>query len=261
MSLNTDRFLEQHVSGDVILDLDGNGVDFDDNLHHDVSRWGEYRYLLFEYPLYGKNVDGVYVFQDSTLIGTFRLGEHFTVGGGGGGDWAHANGLNATDDGTLVMSLLNFDAVIGIDGDPASAAFLDVSWHAAGGNGGLPNPDYTPIAGATEGFDGQHNASRHGDELWVFDNRSQSDSRAVRILMDDTNGTLTLDAAWSFSSTCPNHGGAIPVEGGGVLATCANAGLVWEFAEGQPTPGWTLEASCGGGGSLQLARAIPVIIE
>lgn len=48
-----------------------------------------------------------------------------------------------------------------------------------------------------------------------------------------------------------------------MLATCANQGDVWAFEEGQPSPSWTLEASCGqgGGGQLDITRGIPVTIE
>ncbi|HHO50923.1 MAG TPA: hypothetical protein ENK18_08645 [Deltaproteobacteria bacterium] len=65
-----------------------------------------------------------------------------------------------------------------------------------------------------------------------------------------------------FDDRCRNQGGSIPIEGG-VLATCANQGDVWAFEEGQPSPSWTLEASCGqgGGGQLDITRGIPVTIE
>lgn len=264
LSVNTNRFLEQHVSGDVVLDLAGNGVDFDGNLHHDAARWGELRYLLFEYRQGNVDVDGIYVFDGAgALVGEFRLGDHFAVSGWGSfGDWSHANGLKPSETGELALSLLNFDTVVGIDGDPASPTFLQVQWQAlGGGQPRLGDPDYVPIAGADEGFDGQHNASRHGDDLWVFDNRSQGQSRAIRMTMDHVAGTLALDAAWSFDRQCANHGGAIPLEGGGVLATCANSRDVWAFEEGQSTPSWTLEARCGDESGLHMARAIPVIIE
>jgi hypothetical protein len=54
-------------------------------------------------------------------------------------------------------------------------------------------------------------------------------------------------------------GGAIPIEGG-VLATCANRGLVWAFHEEDPSPSWTLQAHCDATVGLPLTRAIPVFI-
>lgn len=263
LSVNGDHLLEQHVSGEILLDLEA-GVDFEEWLHHDTERWGDYRYLLFEYPYAGvgggaQYVDGFHVFEGETLMGTFDLADHFTIDEGAG-DWSHANGINVTEDGEVVLSLLEHDTVIGVDGDPASPDFLEVTWIAVGDEPGLPGATYTAIAGPLEGFDNQHNASRRGDELWLFDNLSQDDSRAARYLLDDTLGTITLDAAWSFDTTCSNQGGALPVDGG-VLATCANSDLVWEFLEGSSTPDWTLSVDCGVLGGLDITRAIPVRIE
>jgi hypothetical protein len=263
LSVNDTTFLEQHVSGAVVLELTS-GVDFEHTLHHDTERWGDYRYLLFEYllpagPGWGRSADGVHVFEGSTWLGTFRVEDHF-VPTDGWGDWTHANGLQVTESGELVLSLLNYDTVLGIDGDPASPTFLELSWHAAGSPGSLPDPDYVAVPGLYEGFSRQHNASRHGDALWVFDNRGQSESRAIRLQMDAALGTLALDAAWSFDGTCENQGGSVPIEGG-VLATCANRGQVWAFLEGEPAPAWTLQADCGGSVGLPLTRAIPVFIE
>jgi hypothetical protein len=262
LSVNTSTLLEQHVSGEVVLQLTS-GVDFEHTLHHDTERWGDYRYLLFEYPLpqgpgWGRPADGVHVFEGSTWLGTFRVADHF-VPEDGWGDWTHANGLQVTEAGELVLSLLNYDTVLSIDGDPASPTFLEVNWHAVGSPDGLPGPDYAPVEGLDEGFSRQHNASRHGDTLWLFDNRSQRESRAIRLRMDEAQGTLTLDAAWSFDETCENQGGSVPLPGG-VLATCANNGQVWAFLEGQPSPTWTLQADCGDAAGLPLTRAIPVFI-
>ncbi|MEZ4240441.1 MAG: aryl-sulfate sulfotransferase [Myxococcota bacterium] len=261
MAVDESQYTEWDVSGDVTLDL-VRGRDFEDTLHHDVTRWGAYRYLLFDHTVNGRPVDGVYVFDGTTRIGTFHLEDWFTVSSVGNGDWSHANGLNATADGELVMSVLNFDTVLGIDGDPASPTFLDLQWNAAGSDpSGLPNADYLPVSGALEGFDGQHNATRVDDQLYVFDNRSQPDSRAARYVLDDTAGTLTLDAAWSMGHTCDHHGGALPLDGGGVLATCAPDREGWAFHEGSTTPDWTLTVACGAEGTLSMARMIPVHVD
>lgn len=262
LSVNSDTFLEQDVAGNVVLEL-WEGVDFDHSLHHDTERWGDYRYLLFErpYPNPGGtlDIDGIHVFEGNTLLGTFYLDDHFTVGQGRG-DWSHGNGLQVTETGELILSLLNFDTVVSIDGDPASPTFLEVNWHAVGTSQGLPGADYTFVSGEGEGFNGQHNASRHGDELWLFDNRGERDSRAARFLLDDALGTLALDRAWSFEVTCHNQGGALPLTGGGVLATCANEGQVWAFEEALDEPSWTLQARCGDEAGLSITRAIPVFI-
>ncbi|MBX2801313.1 MAG: hypothetical protein KTR31_26785 [Myxococcales bacterium] len=262
MSVGQDRFVEQHVSGAQLLSLE-RGVDFDGTLHHDATRWGEYRYLLFERPVGSVNVDGIHVFDGTTLVDTFYLEDHFTPGTGGG-DWGHGNGLNATEDGDLILSLLTFDAVLQIDGDPASPTFLEIDWHGAGSaDEGLPGASVFPAAGKGNTFNAQHNISRVGDDLWVFDNTGDGRrSRAIRQHLDLAKGTLTTTGEWWFDERCRNQGGALPLPGGGTLATCANRGQVWSFDEGGTRPRWTLDASCGGEtGFLNITRAIPVWIE
>ncbi|MBA2320926.1 MAG: hypothetical protein H0V89_07215, partial [Deltaproteobacteria bacterium] len=251
LSVNDERFQEQDVGGAVVLEL-AEGTDFDAPLHHDTARWGALRYLLFEYPVGGLLVDGIHVFDGPTLVGTFLLGDHFFVPGDGAGDWAHGNGLKVSDDGDILLSLHVFSSVLSIDGDPASPTFLEIEWLANGAGGGLPSPDYVPVG---EGFLRQHNASRHGDDLWVFDNDGGAHSQAVRLAIDDLAGTITTTGTWSFDTDCPNQGGAIPLPGGGVLATCANANLVWAFEEASTEPDWTLTADCGQQGGAAACRS------
>lgn len=257
LSVTGQTFLEQHVSGEELLRLQAPG-DFREVLHHDTDRWGAYRYLLFEHRVGGVNVDGVHVHDGQQIVGTFHLEDHFAITGGQN-DWSHGNGLNLTADGVIILSLRNFDAVVAIDGDPASDTFLDILWHAGGApDTGLPGADYHAPAGAGQGFVRQHNANRFGNELWVFDNLSLDSSRALRMRMNDSAGTLTVTGSWSFLDRCPNHGGALPVPGG-VLATCANTGDVWLFEETASLPSWTLRATCGGAlDRVVVPRAIPV---
>lgn len=264
MSVDPNAFVEQHVSGETVRRLE-QGRDFEGSLHHDVARWGPYTYLLHERVTPGLDVDGVHVYDGNTIIGTFFLGDWYdtSIGGGFFGDWAHSNAVKVTDDGVLVMSLLNFDTVLGIDGDPASPTFLELLWQVSGGRGGLPDPTYVAVNAPGEGFAGQHNASVHGDELWVFDNEGQSRSRAVRLLFDDVAGEVRVDASWSWDLTCPVQGGAIPLEGGGVLTTCALNRVVAAFQEGASAPGWTLEADCDANlfSDAGINRGIPVWVQ
>ncbi len=256
-------FVEQHVGGTETMRLQ-RGVDFTGDLHHDAARWGEFTYLLHETHGPGLDVDGVHVFDGSgALVGTFHLDDHYdtSVGGGFFGDWAHSNGVNVTAGGEVVMSLLNFDTVLGIDGDPASPTFLDLTWSAVGGPDGLPNPVYSWVPGPTEGFDGQHNASLLGDSLYLFDNGSQDDSRALRMELDSAAGTVTVAEAWSVGSYCPVQGGAVPIDGG-VLATCPESRDVLAFRDGATTPEFTLHAECDSGFfAVGINRGIPVTIE
>ncbi|MEN0064810.1 MAG: hypothetical protein AAGA48_21875 [Myxococcota bacterium] len=249
-------FIETNLSGNIVLRLDP-GVHYSNAhmLHHDVDRWGNFRYLLFQYDVDGFLVDGVHVFEGDTLRGTWFMDDHFTVGGGNP-DWSHGNGINVNDDGTIVLSFLSFDAVVALDGDPNSPTFLDILWHAAGApETGLPNPDFIPTGQLNERFRGQHNASLVNDDLWVFDNASQGMSRALRMSMDASVGLLTVTGSWSMEEFCPIQGGALPIDGG-VLATCATSGQARAFRENATTSDWSLRSGCQG--RPELNRAIPV---
>jgi len=240
MSNNESLFVEVGVAGDERLRLLP-GTDFSLALTHDVGRWGPYTYLLGE----DTRVGGFEVWEGTEHLGTWLLSDAFSEVGDL--EVAHVNGLTASDEGEVVISALGFNAVLTVDGDPASPTFLQMLWHARGvsGGGGLPNPDFTPESGDV--FERQHNASVHGDELWVFDNGSASSARAVRLSLDAGAGTLTELDAWPLNQQCMNQGGAMPLDGG-VLATCANTGDVSAFRDGADTPEWTLHASCGGPG-------------
>jgi len=256
---NSTSFRETFVDGSVGLQLSSG--DFSGSLHHDVTRWNGLTYLLFQYLVDGTLVDGVHVYDGTTLLGTFRLGDHYTVTPGapgpGGDDWSHANGINATEDGLIVMSVLKFSTVIALDGDPASPTFLDIVWSVGGHSGSLPGVDYLAPSSLDEGFAAQHNASFTGDRLWLFDNQGNGlQSRAASYELVGDQALLTED--YWFDNRCDIQGGAIPIEGVGVLGTCATVNEVWMFETGEPDPTWTLHASCGLAGPASLNRGIPV---
>lgn len=266
-----DTFQEVHVSGPTVLELK-RGTDFDNahNLHHDIARWGELTYLLFDYVTQDVSVDGIHVFRGTELLGTFSLEDHYSIEGGGGGvgpggmDWSHANGINATEDGQIILSLLIFNSALSIDGDPESDTFLDVNWVAGGNADTLPNPTYLPADGPDEGFSRQHNASVNTDGLWVYDNTGTGDgSRAALFELDDAEGELVLLEAYDTGDHCPIQGGAVPYDGG-VLTTCTDTGLIEGFTRGQSQPAFSLKTLCApgeGGFGPSLNRGIPIRVE
>ncbi|MFT4626514.1 MAG: hypothetical protein ACI8PZ_005191, partial [Myxococcota bacterium] len=177
----------------------------------------------------------------------------------GGSEWSHANGVSVTDDGELLLSLRNPSAVVALDGDPASPTFLDLRWVASGSEPVLPT-DYRPAT--DEGrFLAQHNATRVGDQLWLFDNVGDpASSRAVRYTMDHAAGLLRLDHAYPVGAVCPVQGGAEPIPGG-VLTTCSDDGHVQAFDDGADAPRWSLSGTCLGEPGLRTVnRALPVLL-
>lgn len=252
---------EVHVSGDIGLQL----TDFEGRAHHDLARWGDLTYVLFDAPFAGMNVDGIHVFDGTSHIASFRLQDHFTIEGTGvfGNDWSHANAINPTGDGHLILSLLAQDSVLSLDMDPASPGFLGIDWIAAGTDDNLlPGTTYTAPIGPGLGFDRQHNASVQGDVLTLFDNDGDpSSARAARYQLDDQTGSVTLLEAWPMDASCPVQGGAIVV-GERVLASCAATRDVRLFESGSPDPVFQLQASCPGGDTgVRINRGIPVWVE
>ncbi len=260
MSIGQARMVEQHVSGAELLRLE-RGVDYDGLLHHDLTRWQGLTYLLYERAQGSQNVDGIHVFDGTTQVGNFYLDDHYPCDCTGMGDWSHGNGLNITDTGELVLSLLQFDGVLGIDGDPASATFLQPTFLASGlAATTLPGPDYLAPTAPGEGWERQHNASLLDGDLYLFDNSSvPNQSRGLRLTLDAVSGEARVDAEWRLDKTCLVHGGALPIDGG-VLLSCATDEEVYAFEESATTAAWTLSSGCTSS-ELTMTHALPVRIE
>ena len=249
MGFDDSRMVELHISGKELMRLDSDDLKLS-ALTHDLDRWGPYTYLL---GLDDNDAEGFEVWQGDVHRGTYLLKADFAL------EDSWVNGLSVADDGQVILSERNSNTIISVDGDPDSAGFLTVNWHAAGVTGtGLFNPDFSPVG--PDLYESQHHASLYGDDLWVFDNDSRASSRAVRISMDAQSGALTETGSWSVGQVCENQGGAFPVPGG-ALVTCANSGDVFLFSEGDSTPLWQLNASCGGLSYSRSTRAYPVVVE
>jgi hypothetical protein len=104
--------------------------EFQLNLTHDADSWGGYTYLLGETSA---GVGGFEVFDGPTRLGQWLLTDAFAAGEVGR---SHVNGLTVSERGEVVISELTYDAVLAVDGDPASPTFLQLQWHAVGSPGG-----------------------------------------------------------------------------------------------------------------------------
>jgi len=223
---------------------------------HDIDSWNGYTYVLGHKTI-GFAEGGVEVFDGTTHLGTWMLSDTFpTIDDLPG---VHTNSISVSDAGEIIVSLHYKDAILGIDGDPASPTFLQTNFQALGNDDlrdPLPDPDYVPASDTL--FEDQHNPSRHGDTLWVFDNLSQRNSRAVHMSMN-SDGTLTELESYAPGRRCLFQGGALPVTDG-LLFTCATSDDVFLFRQGNEEPEWEMKAKCGGSGSTSV-RAYPVVVE
>ena len=266
LTLQDTPFSEESQSAVLKRDLAGrdvlylSGEDLALRTTHDLDVWNGYLYVLGREPgAFPFTEGGVEVFDGSKRIGQWMISDAFPEEPSIELD--HLNTLSVGEDGEITLSVYNRSAVLGLDGDPASPQFLGMRYHALGDPEQLnafDDPDYAPVSEVL--FKGPHNPNREGDSLWVFDNESGWTSRAVELAMNG-DGTLTERAVYSAGDTCPNQGGAIPVEGG-VLVTCPMNHSVYLYREGAAEPDWTLTASCGERTVQQVStRGYPVKVE
>ena len=260
--------VEFSVTGEQLNSWSG----YSGNVHHDLDRWNGYTYMLHNYDNGNATVDAIHIYDGQTLVDTIDFADHYDTsqgqgeGGPGGDEWGHANGINLTPDGELVVSLLLWSSVVVFDADPTSATFTDKLWVVDGTGDGLPGADYLVGTGGDDGFERQHNASFHDGKLFLFDNTGTGgESRAARFNLNANTGEIEHEESWGVESSCPTEGGSVPIAGG-VLATCANSRDVFEFRDGSATATFELNASCGGGGGGPgggggegMNRGIPIV--
>ncbi len=283
LSLAMNEIWEHTLAGEEVRHLVA-GTDWPgDPVHHDVHMAPNGRvYTLFGYvatPMNAEYIfDGFFVFDDSGLIGEWRMTDHFPITDGWGtgpavfwqhiwpdvSDYAHANSIAALDDGTVLISLKGQETVFEVDGDPDSPTFGELRWALAGNPASHPyDGDFTitSTGGVTAGLDfyANHHASFFGtNRIGLFDNRSGvGTSRGLVFDLDVTAGTADIVEVYETGMNCPAQGALYPVSNGNRLLTCAAEQTVMEFAPGAATPHWTMDITCGGN-SVMVPRAIPV---
>ncbi len=251
---------------------------FEGPIHHDVAHWMGWTFALTARETIGVDgaaliMDGFHVFDaEGTLHTTWWLEEHLgddlvlasrdgPVGRfwgsefEGAEDWAHANGLSATPDGDLILSLRYLDSVWRIVGDPLAPDFGAVRWRLSGTDA-APSDFDLPV----DTFVGQHHAAMEDDRfLTLYDNRESPErSRTLRIELDPAAGTAEVVETHRLPLHCNNQGGYFVLPDGGALATCPPEDRLWTFGE-DFAPRFTLQIQCPDtlGGQL-LSRAVPL---
>jgi hypothetical protein len=163
-------------------------------------------------------------------------------------DWTHANALSASRfDGTtevLDMSLKEWDAVIRINGF-TGARIWTLAANAADSDWTLAKD--SAVAGRTD-FGGQHDAHALAEDLMLmFDNiGSPMGSRVLRLTMDESSMTATIDRSWAMIDgsgsplICPVEGSAEIVPGSSdqnVLANCNDENKIAELNDSSGATG------------------------
>jgi len=257
------------------------GSTYDNPIHHDVHRDGDWTYVLnasvHEADGISYVMDGIYVHgPDGDIVQAWSLADHVVPSGdglpgaywasffGGSVDYSHGNGL-WTSDGMLLVSFRALSAVMGLVADPLSPDFGEVLWVLDGDGDGRLGDDLTLSSSVTAevNFQDQHSPSVGEDgRLALFDNRrvGEGPSRAIQLDLDPEAGAAEIVESWDMNRHCAVQGSAYALPNGHVLATCAVSGTVMEFASEMAEPVWSGRVVCQKDGILPglVVRAQPV---
>ncbi len=225
-------------------------------IHHDALLRGDRLWVLYAFPDGDVVVDGVAIVdRHDGLVATLDTRELFDVDGLGEleidrywyGVWgalyglAHANALSLASDDTLAISLRDVDAIVAVDGDPASPGFGAVRWALEGTDGDAVD---ATIAWSDAGsFSRQHHVRLSENGLTLFDNGDPYTGSARGLSVDLTTGAARELAVWPMNATCPVQGSVVELADGGGLSTCAEE----DFIEERGPEGdwrWRLEVKC-----------------
>ncbi len=271
--VNNDRVVEVHMTGEITKDWTMEELGVAKAVHHMAYSAGEILYLVTseEQEQDGRDIviDGVIALDMvGTVIHEWTTNDAMdpwsmpAVGFGhnywavefpGAEDLTHLNGIHVDGQNRLTASLLEFDTVIQVDFDPTSPTYLQNLWVLAGGLEIPMGTDFvnTTSVGGELGFTSQHHPTFvDGHLLTLSDNRTPSAAaRTLEIEIDESSGTANIVQKHSFGETCPVQGSVFLQDDGSVIATCAAAKTVVQFADGGgDTPQWSMEMKCRDGG-------------
>ncbi len=274
------RIVEVDVLGEVLLDLNLD-VDFEDRVHHDLTRAAGHTYALHSHTVqaYGETwvADGVYVFgpsgalvDDLRLDGVFpRVSRPWMESGywirefPGAVDTLHANAVHVDPEGDVWISMRHLSSIARFTGGPGEEGFGELELVIAGEpesplweDADVVAPDDPELQ-----FSGQHDPHLGDDgDLWMFDNRMllDGDARAVSYALDEEAGTLEQRQGWDLGLYCPVQGTARRLPGGHVVVACASEGVVLELAPDRAEPVWRIAPRCEGSSLQGFPRALPV---
>jgi len=261
-----DRVIEVDLMGREVLRLEL-GTDYPNATHHDVYRKDGRTYVLYQTNQQGMLLDGFYVFEGNTRLGSWFLADHHTPqpqGGPFGADYSHANSIWVDDAGDIYVSFRHLSGVVKVKGidDPG---FGDVVWRLAGEASDQRLGSDLVLSSAVTAevsFERQHNVHRTSDgQLALFDNRSgfAEPSRLLHLDLDESAGTADIAEVFDLPVHCDFQGGAWSTAAGNPVATCAMPGTAYEFEPGVVDPVFTLDVSCQSAGfDSYIPRYVPL---
>ncbi len=269
--LNNERIIEIQFTGQITKDWTMEELGLDNKyVHHMAFSAGEILYLLTAEEQVQADrdliVDGVialdfvgnvitewkttdaldlWAIPNSGALGLQYWGVEFP----GAEDITHLNGVHVDEFNRLTASLYSYSTVFHVDFDPTSPTYLDTLWRLAGTEEALLGTDFvlTASAGGDLSFVTQHHPTFiDGHLLTLSDNRSPTElTRTLEIEIDTVAGTADIVQRHALGAACPTQGSVFLQGDGSVIATCARAATVYQFADGAgDVAQWTMEMSC-----------------
>lgn len=261
--------------GRTVLDLSSR----DGLLHHDIARQAERTYALYATERDGRVVDGVWVLDaQGELLGNLdtrdlfdpervepEVDRYWAAAFPGATGLAHANAVDVDASGVLLISLRNLDALVAVEGDPASPDFGHLRWSVEGVDGPALQATHVlrAAAGVEPGFDRPHHLRHVGaGELSLFDNRDPYVGQSRGLGLRWESEELWIDDEWPMGLTCPVLSSLHLTESGAAWLTCSSEDVLEERDAAGGTR-WRAEVRCPEPGidiDPMIARAIPVAI-
>ncbi len=251
------------------------GVDFTEEIHHDLFKRNGHIYVLFQESafLFGGEflMDGLHVFgQDGAKVAEWHLQDVFEPPEGpqraGLVDYSHSNAVFVGGDGDILVSMRHLSAVAKLNGDFGDPNFGEVLWRLSGDASNEEfGMDFTLDGppGVDSSFAMQHNVHWLDDgRLAMFDNRAINfeDSRVLVMDVDELAKEVAVDDVYELGRHCRFQGGAWHTAAGNPVATCAPQSLAFEYEPGvYQDPVYDVNVSCADGMSTYIPRFTPVV--
>jgi hypothetical protein len=260
------RFTDDHTivgetNGRVVeIDLLGNDLARFDvgyggflGLHHDIYKWNDQFYVMFQDEgAPGLTLDTVVILDmQGTELAAWEPIDHLAIDPAiNSNDYLHTNSIYVDAAGDLYLNFLNQASVSKMNGDHTSPDFGQVQWTLTGDAGANDigfdiDVDWDGIGGP-DGFGFEHNMHLRNDgRLMLLDN---DNGRGLVFTVDEVAKTAVVDASYdTYENSCGPQGTAMDTKAGNAVVAC-DTEWVREYDLATAAMIWEGELSCRNGG-------------
>lgn len=224
--------------------------------HHDVFRWNEQYYFLYQYEVRPwLTLDALAITDRAgTVLRTWFPDSVLPIPEDARGDYLHTNSIHVDDAGDVYLNFLNLRTFLKIRGEGPD--FGEPQWIMAPGGAGELGNDFVVDWSAVDGPDDvgfQHHLHPTLDgRLMLLDNAG---GRGLALSYDAAAHIAKVDAAYPpFEPVCGPQGTAMDTPAGGVVVAC-DTDRVREYDMETADLTWEAVVTCdNGGGDGRFAR-------